>query len=90
MREKTLDYIIENMLEPVWSMIISNVTVCTWFYAVAIVNLLFGTAGILSGLYLMSKGRENVLHLLAVSAAVSISFMNAWFLFLVCNRSLVN
>jgi|Laugresp1bdmlbsn_1035097.scaffolds.fasta_scaffold100287_1 hypothetical protein len=77
------------MLEPVWSTLISNITVCTWFYAVALVNLLFGTAGILSGLYLMSKGKENVLHLLAVCAAVSISFMNAWFLFLVCNRSLV-
>jgi len=74
--------------EPTWSQKISSTTVCTWFYAIAIVNLLFGTAGIVSGLYLMSLGKYNTMQLFTVVLAASIGFMNSWAFFLVCNRGL--
>jgi len=74
--------------EPSWSKKISSTTVCTWFYAIAIVNLLFGTAGIVSGLWLMSKGKYDMMQLFAVVVGASIGFMNTWFFFLVCNRGL--
>lgn len=74
--------------EPSWSKKISNTTVCTWFYAIAIVNLLFGVAGIVSALYLMSKGKYDMMQLFAVVLGASIGFMNSWAFFLVCNRGL--
>ena len=74
--------------EPSWSKKISSASVCTWFYAIAIVNLLFGAAGIVSALYLMSKGKGNVTNLVTLSVAAPIGFMNSWFFFLVCNRGL--
>jgi hypothetical protein len=74
--------------EPSWSKKISNTSVCTWFYAVAIVNLLFGAAGIVSALYLMSKGKQNISYVAMITVAASIGFMNSWFFFLVCNRGL--
>jgi hypothetical protein len=52
------------------------------------VNLLFGTAGIVSGLWLMSKGKYDMMQLFAVVVGASIGFMNSWFFFLVCNRGL--
>lgn len=74
--------------EPSWSKKIANSSVCTWFYALAVLNLLFGTAGVLSALYMMSKGKENMFGILLVALAASIGFTNSWFLFLVCNRGL--
>lgn len=74
--------------EPSWSKKIANSSVCTWFYALAILNLLFGTAGVLSALYLMSKGKENLFGTFVVALAATFSFTNSWFLFLVCNRGL--
>jgi len=74
--------------EPSWSKKISSSSVCTWFYAVAIVNLLFGAAGVLSGLYLLSKGKGTAGNLIAVLLGSSIGFMNSWFFFLVCSRGL--
>ena len=74
--------------EPSWSKKISSTTVCTWFYALAIVNLLLGTTGILMALYGMSKGRGDVANMIAMVIAASIGFMNSWFFFLVCNRGL--
>jgi len=75
--------------EPSWSKKISSASVCTWFYVLAIVNLLFGTAGVVSGLYLMSKGRNfNVFDMSIVTLSAVIGFTNSWFLFLVCNRGL--
>lgn len=74
--------------EPSWSKKISSTTVCTWFYALAIVNLLFGTTGIVMALYGMSKGKGDITNLVALALAASIGFMNSWFFFLVCNRGL--
>jgi hypothetical protein len=50
--------------------------------------LLFGTAGIVSALFLMSKGKYDIAQVLTVVVAGSIGFMNSWFFFLVCNRGL--
>ena len=74
--------------EPSWSKKVSSSTVCTWFYAIAIVNLLFGTAGIVSALFLMSKGKYDMLQLLTVVLAATVGFANSWGFFLVCNRGI--
>ena len=74
--------------EPSWSQKISSTTVCTWFYAIAIVNLLFGTAGIVSALFLMSKGKYDMMQLFTVVLAASVGFANSWGFFLVCNRGI--
>jgi len=75
--------------EPSWSKKISSASVCTWFYALAIVNLLFGAAGILSGLYLMTKiSNYRLADLSVVTIAAIVGFTNSWFLFLVCNRGI--
>jgi len=74
--------------EPSWSKRISGATVCTWFYAIAIVNLLFGTAGIVSALYLMSKSKVDTAYVLTVVLAAAVGFANSWGFFLVCNRGI--
>lgn len=74
--------------EPSWSKKISSTTVCTWFYALAIINLLFGAAGILLTLYSVSKGKSSNAYLFGYIIGASIGFMNSWFFFLVCNRGL--
>jgi hypothetical protein len=74
--------------EPAWSKQISGATVCTWFYALALVNLFFGVAGVLGGLLLLSKGKSSLGGLALTVFLASIGFMNSWFFFLVCNRGL--
>jgi hypothetical protein len=51
-------------------------------------NLLFGTAGIVAALYLMSKGKYDMLQLFTVVLAAFIGFANSWAFFLVCNRGI--
>jgi hypothetical protein len=74
--------------EPAWSKNISSSTVCTWFYALALLNLAFGVAGVLSALFLMSKGKADAVYMISIMLGASIGFINTWFLFLVCNRGL--
>ena len=74
--------------EPSWSQKISSANVCTWFYVLAMFNLLFGTAGIVSALYLVSLGKYNMMQLFTVVFAASIGFANTWGFFLVCNRGI--
>jgi hypothetical protein len=52
------------------------------------INLLFGTAGIVSALYLMSLGKYNMMQLFTVVIAATIGFANTWGFFLVCNRGI--
>ena len=70
--------------EPDWSKEISSSSVCTWFYALAVLNALFAVAGVLGALFL-SKSKGLTMPLLLSG---SIGFINAWALFLVCNRGL--
>ena len=75
--------------EPSWSKQISNSSVCTWFFNLAILNGIFGAAGVLSAVYLMSKGvKGSSIEAVLVVMAALVAFTNSWFLFLVCNRGL--
>ena len=71
--------------EPEWSKNISNSSVCTWFFALALLNLFFAVAGII--LVLMSK-KANMVSILTIILSSGLGFTNTWFLFLVCNRGL--
>ena len=71
--------------EPDWSKQISNSSVCTWFYALAIINAVLAVAGIALALF-SGKMRTSVLVSLVVSSLVG--FTNMWFLFLVCKRGI--
>ena len=70
--------------EPNWSKQISNSTVCTWFFLLAVLNALLAVAGVLAAL-LVAKNRDVALPLLLSGG---LGFVNAWFLFLVCSRGL--
>ena len=71
--------------EPEWSKQISNTTVCTWFYILALINAFFAVAGII--LVLMSK-KATMGSILTILLSAGLGFTNTWFLFLVCNRGL--
>lgn len=71
--------------EPNWSKQISNASVCTWFYALALVNAFFAVAGIV--LVLMSK-KFAMSSFVIMLLSATLGFTNTWFLFLVCNRGL--
>ena len=71
--------------EPNWSREISNSSVCTWFYALALLNAFFAVAGIVG--LVMSK-RSGMSTLLPLLISALLGFTNSWFLFLVCNRGL--
>lgn len=73
--------------EPNWSKNISNSSVCTWFYALALVNAFFAIAGIV--IVLMSN-KVTMSTVFTVLLSAGVGFTNAWFLFLVCNRGLRN
>lgn len=71
--------------EPNWSRDISNTSVCTWFYAVAIINATLAVAGVLVALLNKKAPVGVILYFLVFG---SFSFFNAWFLFVVCSRGL--
>lgn len=76
--------------EPAWSKEISNSSVCTWFYAFALLNLFLGIAGVVQLIFLTRIDTSPVLiPLIAYTAFFTfIGFINMWFLFLMCNRAL--
>jgi Na+/melibiose symporter-like transporter len=69
--------------EPNFSKRISNSTVCTWFYILAILNLVFSLSIVVSALYIKKRG-------IALNFLIAgfIGCVNTWFLFLVCKRAL--
>ena len=75
-------------MEPSWSKSIDNSTVCTWFYVLAILNAVFGVAGIVAGTYLVSNGLLKSMSLISLCVGVLFALTNSWFLFLQCDRSL--
>jgi hypothetical protein len=87
---KKVNLRVEMPSEPDWSKQISSSTVCTWFYALALVNLFFGVAGVLIGIYAMSNGKGSIGGVAITVLAVSLGFMNSWFFFLMCNRGINN
>jgi len=74
--------------EPEWSKQISGESFCTWFYALALINLFFGLAGVLAALYAMSRGRGSVSGFILTVIFISIGLTNAWAFFVMCNRSI--
>jgi len=75
--------------EPTWSKQIPSSTVCTWFYALAILNAIMGAAGVLAASYLVINGAKgSMTTLLTVIFYTFFVFTNSWFLFLLCNRGI--
>jgi hypothetical protein len=74
--------------EPAWSKEIPNSTVCTWFYALAMLNLFLGIAGVIGSIYLTSIGKSSFGLIIFMGFVAFIGFINMWFLFLMCNRAL--
>ena len=72
--------------EPSWSKDISNSSVCTWFYVLAVINGIVAVGGLLGALFMYKKAPLALMVSLLFSGGVG--FINAWFLFLVCNRGL--
>ena len=74
--------------EPDWLASISNATVCTWFYILAIMNSIFAAAGVIAIILLLSKGVKSPVSILPLVLSMVIGLTNAWFLFMMCNRSI--
>ena len=73
--------------EPAWSKSISSTTVCTWFWFIGLLNAFGAVLAVFSVLLALSKGKAAVGMLVSLAIA-SLGFINAWALFLVCNRGL--
>jgi hypothetical protein len=73
--------------EPAWSKSISSTTVCTWFWFIGLLNAFAAVLAVFSVLLAVSKGRA-MAGMLVPLALVGLGFVNAWALFLVCNRGL--
>ena len=67
--------------------LISNSTVCWWFYIFAIYNGLVAVAAILMAIFMSSNKDMRSLTPIVLFGAVG-AFVNAWFLFLMCNRGI--
>ena len=74
--------------EPDWLASISSGTVCTWFYILAILNSGFALAGVIAIVILLSKGIKTLVTILPLLLSMVIGVTNAWFLFMMCNRSI--
>ena len=74
--------------EPDWLASISSGTVCTWFYILAILNSGFALAGVIAIVILLSKGIKTLVTILPLLISMVIGVTNAWFLFMMCNRSI--
>jgi hypothetical protein len=74
--------------EPDWLASISSGTVCTWFYIMAILNSLVAVAGVVVIVMLLSKGVKSMGTIVPLLVSMTIGLTNAWFLFMMCNRSI--
>ena len=74
--------------EPDWLASISSGTVCTWFFILAVLNSIFAVAGVIGLGLLISKGAKSVFMILPYTFGILIGLTNAWFLFVMCKRSI--
>jgi hypothetical protein len=75
--------------EPAWSKsYFSSSTVCTWFYALAILNAIIAVAGVIGAVILSTRGKGGAATLIPLLVSGGLGFINAWFLFLMCNRGI--
>lgn len=76
--------------EPEWSRKITSDTLCTWFYAFAIINGIGAGLGILAVLALAFGMKNLNLPLLAAMIIPSVVyFFHFWFAYSVCQRALI-
>lgn len=75
--------------EPTWSKsFFSTSGVCTWFYALAIFNAIIAVAGVIGTVILSTRGKGGAATLIPLLVTGGLGFINAWFLFLICNRGI--
>ena len=72
--------------EPSFLRSISNSTVCTWFFILACLNSVVALSIVVLVVFTARKLPMQQMLTLLVSA--SVMFINSWFLFLMCNRSI--
>jgi uncharacterized membrane protein YkgB len=65
---------------------VSNSTVCGWFFILACVNTLVAVAIIV--LLVLNARKASLQSNLMLVTSGSVTLINAWFLFLMCNRSI--
>jgi hypothetical protein len=77
--------------EPEWSKKISSETMCTWFYAFAIINAIGAGIGLLAVVvYLFGSKSPNVALAVGLIIPSVIAFFHFWFAYGVCQRALVS
>jgi hypothetical protein len=74
--------------EPNWSKQISSNSVCTWFFALACLNGILAVAALVGVIVLVFAKKGQAVTLVPSVIAAFLGFVNAWALFLVCNRSI--
>jgi hypothetical protein len=74
--------------EPNWSKQISNNSVCTWFFALAILNGILAVAALVGVVILVFAKKGQAATLVPSLIGAFIGFVNTWAFFLVCNRGI--
>lgn len=75
--------------EPAWSRGISNSTLCTWFYAFAVINGIGAGLGVVFALlYLFGVKNASMLLFVPLILPSVIAFFHFWFAFSICSRAL--
>lgn len=76
--------------EPEWSASISSGTVCTWFYILAILNSILAVAGVIAIVIILSKNNRPLGFIVLPLISIVVGVTNAWFMFIMCKRSINN
>jgi hypothetical protein len=74
--------------EPNWSKQISNNSVCTWFFALAILNGILAVAAVVGVVILIFAKKGQAVALVPSVIAAFLGFVNTWAFFLVCSRGI--
>jgi xanthine/uracil permease len=74
--------------EPEWLASISSSTACTWFFILACLNSLLAVAGVIVIVILVSRNNKSLLSIVPLLFSIIVGFINAWFLFMMCKRSI--
>ena len=72
--------------EPSFLRSVTNSTVCTWFFILACLNSLVAVAIIV--FVVMNARKLPTQQIITLVISSSVMFINSWFFFLMCNRSI--
>ena len=80
-------------MEPTWTKSIDKRTICTFYYALFILNLViaaFGAAGLVGTIFVSKKLTSPIfwLFILVQLGLLGIAVLNALFLYVICERAL--